>query len=67
VSGFIWWIGVAHLVAYAAVGAFILITLATMKVHMWFKIMSRIIAWHIARARWSERKDRGFVETEPKP
>jgi hypothetical protein len=60
----VWWIGMAHLAAYAAVGAFVLVTLATVQVHVWFKVMGRIITWHVARARWKERNEQSG---EPRP
>lgn len=53
-DSFLMMFGALHLIAYCLTGAFILITLGTMKVHMWFKVMSRILIWHIARARWKE-------------
>ena len=63
-SGVFYWIGVAHVAAYALVGGFILLTLATMKIHMWFQVMGRIIQWHVARARWNERHEHGLTDAE---
>ena len=59
-----YWIGIVHIVAYCAVGGFILLTIAVMKVHMWFRIMGRIIEWHIARARWNRRHKDGLTDAE---
>lgn len=71
-SGFLWWIGAAHMVVYVSAGAFIAVTLVTVKVHMCFKVMGRIIQWHIARQRWNNRhtdglSDKEWERGEPRP
>jgi len=66
-SDIIWWVGAVHIAIYAAAGTVVVGTLAFVKAHVMAKVMGRVIAWHIARARWSDRKDRGWVEPAPSP
>lgn len=62
-DSFLLMFGAIHLVAYCLTGAFVLLTIGTVKIHMWFRVMGRIIQWHHARALWKAgRRDR-----EPRP
>jgi hypothetical protein len=60
----IWWIGAAHIAFYATACSVVLIVAGTMKLHMWFKIMGRIIVWHHARYHSQRRHKDGLTDAE---
>jgi len=62
-SRLIWWFGVAHAAVYSLAGMLVLITLLTVKLHQYAKVMGRIIQWHYARQKWLN----GNRDEEPKP
>lgn len=71
-SEFLWWFGAIHVAGYLAWGLLWMVALGTVKLHMAFKVMSRILTWHVARARWQARDVHGLSDAEwqrgePKP
>jgi len=63
-SDALWWFGIIHAVAYAIAGLTFVLTLLIVKAHQWAKMMGLIIAWHVAKARWSRRHEDGLTDAE---
>jgi len=58
------WIGVAHVAAYACVGLIQAAAFVVWWTHKRTGFLRRIMEWHYARLRWNERHERGLSDAE---